>query len=78
MSFPFKPRRLRAGLLVDQAALFQLEVKELLECVGALAVLAVRWVVLPAVGDHSLQVGDEQLLGHVVTVLQPLGHGLQV
>lgn len=75
---PFRSRRMCVGSLVDEAALFQLEVEELLERVGALAVLAVGRVVLPAVGDHSLQVGDEQLLGHVVAVLQPLRHGLQV
>lgn len=77
-SRPFRPQCLCSGSLVDEAALFQFEVEELLERVGALAVLAVRWVVLPAVGDHSLQVGDEQLLSHVVAVLQPLCHGLQV
>lgn len=75
---PLNPHHPCAGSLVDEAALFQFEVEELLERVGALAVLAVRRVVLPAVGDHSLQVGDEQLLGHVVAVLQPLRHGLQV
>lgn len=75
---PLNPHHLCAGSLVDEAALFQFEVEELLERVGALAVLAVGRVVLPAVGDHSLQVGDEQLLGHVVAVLQPLSHSLQV
>lgn len=66
------------GLFLDQASVFQLEVEELLQSVGTLAVLAVRLVVLAAVGDDALQVGDEKLLGHVVSVLQPLRHGLQV
>lgn len=66
------------SLLLDQASVFQLEVEELLQSVGTLAVLAVRLVVLAAVGDDPLQVGDEKLLGHVVSVLQPLRHGLQV
>lgn len=68
----------RAFLFLDQASVFQLEVEELLQGVGTLAVLAVRLVVLAAVGDDPLQVGDEKLLGHVVSVLQPLRHGLQV
>lgn len=63
---------------LDQASVFQLEVEELLQSVGTLAVLAVRLVVLATVGDDPLQVGDEKLLGHVVSVLQPLRHGLQV
>lgn len=66
------------GSLIDEAGLFLFEVEELLERVGAFAVLAVRRVVLPAVGDDSLQVGNEQLLGHVIAVLKTLRHGLQV
>lgn len=65
-------------LFLNQASVFQLEVEELLQSVGTLAVLAVRVVVLATVGDDPLQVGDEELLGHVVPVLQPLCHGLQV
>lgn len=66
------------GLFLDQASVLQLEVKELLQGVGTLAVLAVRVVVLATVGDDPLQVGNEKLLGHVVSVLQSLCHGLQV
>lgn len=70
--------RCRVWSLLDEAALLEFEVEKLFECVGTLAVLAVGWVVLSAVGDDPLQVGDEQLLGDVIAVLQPLGHGLQV
>ena len=64
--------------LLDQASVFKLEVEELLQGVGTLAVLAVGGVVLAAVGDDALQVCDEEFLGHVVSVLQPLRHGLQI
>lgn len=70
--------RVPSFLFLNQASVFQLEVEELLQGVGTLAVLAVRLVVLATVGDDPLQVGDEKLLGHVVSVLQPLRHGLQV
>lgn len=66
------------GLFLDQASVLQLEVEELLQGVGTLAVLAVRVVVLATIGDDPLQVGNEKLLGHIVSVLQSLGHGLQV
>lgn len=65
-------------LLVDEAPFLELEVEELLQGVGALAVIALGGVVLAAVGDYALQVGDEQLLGDVVAVLEPLRHRLEV
>lgn len=72
------PSMICGGLFLDQASVLQLEVKELLQGVGTLAVLAVRVVVLATVGDDPLQVSNEKLLGHVVSVLQSLCHGLQV
>lgn len=67
-----------SGSFLDQASVFQFEVEELLQGVGTLTVLAVWVVVLTTVGDDSLQVSNEKLLGHVVSVLQSLRHGLQV
>lgn len=71
----YRPMQL---LFLDQASVFQLEVEELLQSVGTLAVLAVRAVVLATVGDDPLEVSDKKLLGHIVAVLQSLRHGLQV
>lgn len=63
---------------LDQASVFEFEVEELLQGVGTLTVLAVWVVVLTTVGDDSLQVSNEKLLGHIVPVLQSFRHGLQV
>lgn len=63
---------------LNQASVFEFEVEELLQGVGTLAVLAVWVVVFTTVGDDSLQVGNEKLLGHIVSVLQSFCHGLQV
>lgn len=72
------PLTICGGLFFDQPSVLQLEVEELLQGVGTLAVLAVRVVVLATIGNDPLQVGNEKLLGHVVSVLQSLRHGLQV
>lgn len=65
-------------LLVNEPSLLELEVEELLQGAGAAAVLAVRGVVLAAVGDDALQVGHEELAGDIIAAAQSLGHGLQV
>lgn len=70
--------RSKAGLLVNEPALLELEIEELLQGAGAAAILAVRGVVFSAVGDDTLQVGHKELPGHVVAAAQPLCHGLQV
>ena len=70
--------RSKARLLVNESALLELEVEELLQGTGAAAVLAVRGVVLAAVGDDPLQVSYKELPGHIVAAAQPLCHGLQV
>lgn len=66
------------GLLVNEAPFFELEVEELLQGTGTAAVLAVRGVVLAAVGDDPLQVSHKELPGHIVTAAQAIRHGLQV
>lgn len=68
----------KLGLLVNEPSFLELEVEELLQGAGAAAVLAVRGVVLAAVGDDPLQVGHKELPGHIVAASQPLSHGLQV
>lgn len=65
-------------LFVYQSAFFQLEVEEFFQGIGALAVLTVGRVVFSTVGDDPLQVSDEDLLGHIIPVLQPFSHGFQI
>lgn len=65
-------------LLVYESPFLELEVEELLQGVGALAVIALGWVVFAAVGDDALQISNEQLFCDVVAILEALRHRLEV
>lgn len=65
-------------LLLDEPRFFDLGVKEFLQYVGTLVVLAFRRVVFTTVCEDALHVGHEQLARGVVPVLQTLAHRLQI
>lgn len=63
---------------VPETRLFHLVLEKAVQSVGTLVVLRVGAVVGTAVAEDPLHVSDKQPLVHVIVILQPLCHRLQV